>query len=90
MAILSTLESSTLNETIRSASKWFILTLKKKKQNLEFVNPECVPNAQPIPLSLTIRKIAPQKSISRNSTVLELTLDNTHFYGDESTTSLCQ
>ena len=31
--LLSTLESTTLNETIRSASKWFILTKKRKTQS---------------------------------------------------------
>ena len=53
MAILSTLESTSLNETIRCTSKSFILTLKKP-QNLELVNLKCVPYAQPIPLSLNI------------------------------------
>ena len=32
MAILSTLESTALDETIRFASKWFILTYKRKIQ----------------------------------------------------------
>ena len=36
MAILSTFESTILNETIRRASEWFMLTLKT--QNLELVN----------------------------------------------------
>ena len=36
MATMSTLESSTLDETIRCASKWFIL--EEKKQNLELLN----------------------------------------------------
>ena len=50
MVILSTLESTTLDETSRCASKWFILALKT--QNLELVNLKCVTYAQPIPLSL--------------------------------------
>ena len=50
MAILSTLKSTTLDETIRCTSKWFILT--SKMQNMELVNLKCVSNAQPIPLSL--------------------------------------
>ena len=49
MAILST--STTLDEIIRCASKWFILT--QQVQNLELVNLKCVTYTQPIPLSLT-------------------------------------
>ena len=52
MAILSTLESISLEETTRCALKWFILALKKK-QNLELVLVKCVTYTQPIPLSLT-------------------------------------
>ena len=51
MAILSTLESTTLDEAIRCTSKWFISTLKM--QNLELVNLKCVTYVQPIPLSFT-------------------------------------
>ena len=47
MAILSSLESSTLDETLRCASEWFMLTLKKT-QNLELVNLKCIIYAQPI------------------------------------------
>ena len=50
MAILSTLESTMFDETIRCTSKWFILTWKM--QNLEVVNFMCVTYTQPIPLSL--------------------------------------
>ena len=50
MAILSTLESTTLDETIRCTSKWFILKFKKK-QNLKLVILKCVTYAQPIPFS---------------------------------------
>ena len=46
MAILSTLEHTTLDETTRCTSKWFILTLP--------VNLKCVTYAQPIPLSLSV------------------------------------
>ena len=53
MVILSTLEpTTTLDETIRCTSKWFILT--SKMQNLELVNLKCVSFAQPIPLSLNM------------------------------------
>ena len=51
MAILSTLESTSLDETIRCASKWFIL---RQLQNLELLNLKCVTYTQPIPLPLTI------------------------------------
>ena len=51
MAILNTLESTDLDETIRCASKWFILA--QKRINLELVNLKCVNYVQPIPLSLT-------------------------------------
>ena len=51
MGTLSTLESTTLKETIRYTSKWFILT--NKMQNLKLVYLKCVTNAQPIPLSLS-------------------------------------
>ena len=53
MAILSTLEHTTLDKTIRCASKWFTLTLKNT-QNLELVNLKCVTYAQPIPLSVSV------------------------------------
>ena len=51
MPVLSTFESITLDETIRSASKWLIWTWKT--QNLELLNLRCVTYAQPIPVSLT-------------------------------------
>ena len=48
---MNTLES-TYDETIRCASKWFILT--QRKQNLSSVDLNCVTSyTQPIPLSLT-------------------------------------
>ena len=50
MAILSSLEPITLDETIRCASKWLIFNIKT--QNLELGNLKCVTYAQPIPLSL--------------------------------------
>ena len=50
ITILSTLESTSLDETIWCASKWFILT--QITQNLEPVNLKCVTYAQPIPLPL--------------------------------------
>ena len=59
MPILSTLESTTLDETIRCASKWLIVALKT--QNLELVSIKCVTYAQPIPLSLT-----PTRFITKN------------------------
>ena len=49
MAILSTLESTTLDETSRPASKQVILILKK--QNPELINLECVTYTQPNPPS---------------------------------------
>ena len=52
MAILSTLESTTLNKTIRSASKWLILTWKM--QNPEWVNLKRLIYTQPIPRSGTL------------------------------------
>ena len=52
LAILSTLEPTTLKETIRSASKWFTFTITQKMQNLELVNLECLTYEQPITLSL--------------------------------------
>ena len=52
MVILSTLKSATLDETIRCASKYFILTLKNAK--LELVNLKCLTYAQPIPLPLSV------------------------------------
>ena len=54
MATLSTFESTTLDKTIRFASKWFILT--QKTQNLEMVNLKSVTYAQPIPLSLITQR----------------------------------
>ena len=51
MAILSTLESTTHDENIRCASKWFILA--QRMHNLEFVSLKCVAYTQPIPLPLT-------------------------------------
>ena len=48
---MSTLESTTFDETLRCASKWLVLT--QKTQNLESVNVKCVAYAQPIPLSLS-------------------------------------
>ena len=53
MAILSTLEHTTLDETIRCASKWFILKLKNT-QNPELVNLKYVTYVQPIPLSVSV------------------------------------
>ena len=54
---MGTLESSTLDETIKCASKWFIffkmVHFNIKTQNLELVNLKCVTYAQIIPLSLT-------------------------------------
>ena len=50
IAILSTLGSTSLDEFIKCASKWFIL--RQKTQNLEVVNLKCVTYAQPIPLPL--------------------------------------
>ena len=50
MAILSTLESTSLDETIRLASK--IVYFNIQMQNLELVNLKCVTYAQPISLSL--------------------------------------
>ena len=50
IVILSTLESTSLNKTIKCALKWFILT--QRMRNLEFVNLKCVTYAQPIPLPL--------------------------------------
>ena len=38
MAILSTLESTNLDESIKNASRWFIVA-QSQMQNLEFVNP---------------------------------------------------
>ena len=55
IAILCTLESTSLEETNRCASKWFILT--QKTQNLEFVNLKCVSYAQLIPLALSAARI---------------------------------
>ena len=46
MTTLSTLESTTLDETIRFASEWFILELKKKQQqNLQLLNLKYVTKA---------------------------------------------
>ena len=45
MTILSTFESPTFDETIKCASKWFILTWKT--QNLEVINLKCMTYAQP-------------------------------------------
>ena len=50
LPFLSTLESISLDETIRCASKWFTLT--QRNQNLEFVDLKCVTYTQLIPLSL--------------------------------------
>ena len=50
IAILSTLESTSLDETIRCVSKWFIQT--QRRQKLEFVNFKCITYAQLIPLPL--------------------------------------
>ena len=47
---MGTLESPSLDETIRCALKWFILT--RRTQNLEFVNLKCVTYTQHIPLPL--------------------------------------
>ena len=49
MTILSMLESTSLDWTFRSVSKWFI---KKTPKNLELVSLKCVTYGQPIPLSL--------------------------------------
>ena len=48
---MSTLESTSLDEIIKYASKWFILA--QRTQNLMFVNLKCVTYAQPIHLPLT-------------------------------------
>ena len=45
------MESISLDETIRCASKWFILT--QRMQNLEVVNHKFIAYAQPIRLFLT-------------------------------------
>ena len=50
MAIVNTLEFTSLDETKRCSSKWFILT--QKTQNLAFVNLKCVTYARPILLPL--------------------------------------
>ena len=47
------LKSTSLDETIRYASKWFITT--QKTQNLKFVNFNCIAYAQPIPRPLESR-----------------------------------
>ena len=52
MTILNTLESTALDETIRSASKYFILTLII--QDPKLVNVKYVTYAQPILLSLKL------------------------------------
>ena len=46
MVILSTLESTHIDKTIKCASRWFILA--QRMQNLEFVNLKCVTYTQPI------------------------------------------
>ena len=46
MAILSTLESTTLDETISCGSKWIILT--KETKTLQMVILKCATYAQPI------------------------------------------
>ena len=50
IVILSTLKSTSLDENIRCASKWLILT--KRTQNLESVNLKCVSYARSIPVPL--------------------------------------
>ena len=53
MVILSTLESTSFDKTIRRASKWLTKKKKKKKtQNLELLNLKCATYAQLIRLSL--------------------------------------
>ena len=44
MVILSTLESTNLDESIKCPSRWFILA--QRKPNLEFVNLKCVTHNQ--------------------------------------------
>ena len=50
MIILSTMESIYLDESIKCASRWFILA--QRTQNLEFVSLKCVTYTQPIRVSL--------------------------------------
>ena len=50
----STLETTSLDETIRSASKWFILT--QRTQTLQIVNFRYVFYVQPIPLPFNINR----------------------------------
>ena len=66
---MSTLEPASLDETIRCASKWFILT--QRTQNLEFFNLKCITYAQPIPLSLIVGSLKdnPQQSYGTSNDV---------------------
>ena len=53
MVILSTLESTDIDKTIKCTSRWFILV--QRMQNLEFVNLKCVTYTQPIWVSLRVK-----------------------------------
>ena len=54
LGVLS-LESTSFDDTIICASKWFILT--QRAQNLDLVDLSCVTYAQPIPLPLILNRI---------------------------------
>ena len=56
MAIVRTLKFPALDETVRNASKWFILTFKKN-QNLVVINLKCVTYAQPIHVPLILHMV---------------------------------
>ena len=77
-AILSTLETTSRDETIRSASKWFIQT--QRTRNLQSVNLKCVTYhayTQPIPLPLNsfqlemlqVGKVIDKLEAQRNATL---------------------